>query len=74
MNDGEECIHGLWPLAMCSICNGHEARRQRETAEQPRIFTARFEGQCRKCNLPILIGQTVAWLPDHPTTHEECWT
>jgi len=73
MSDNE-CIHGLGPIAACTICNGRERREAAVNAEQPRTFPARFDGQCPSCNLPIQVGQRIAWLPDRPVTHEECWS
>jgi hypothetical protein len=70
----DECIHGLGPVEACTICNGREKREAAERAERPRTFPAKFEGHCLGCNLPIAVGQIVAWLPDRPTTHEGCWT
>lgn len=70
----EECIHGLGPTEACVICNGREKREAAERAERPRIFAAKYEGQCPACDLPISVGQSIAWLPDHQPTHEGCWT
>lgn len=69
----DECIHGLGPVAACTICNGRARREIAEQAELPRLFAAKFEGQCDNCDLPIMVGQTVAWLPERRATHEGCW-
>lgn len=69
----EECIHGI-PEAFCTYCNGREKREAVARAEQPRTFRASYDGQCPGCNLPIVRGQMVAWLPERQATHEECWS
>ena len=69
----DECIHGLGPVEACVICNGRAKREAAEQAEQPHAFAAKFEGQCDECDLPIYIGQIVAWLPERHATHEGCW-
>lgn len=69
----EECIHGLGPVEACVICNGRAKREAAEEAERPRVFVAKFDGQCDECDLPIHVGQMVAWLPERRATHEECW-
>lgn len=69
----DECIHGLGPVAACTICNGREKREAAESATQPRMFFAKYAGHCHECNLPILNGQVVAWLPERRATHESCW-
>jgi hypothetical protein len=57
------------------ICNGRALADERTEGRpsNPRIFAAKFEGQCPGCNLPIRFGQDVAWAPDYPAMHEECW-
>lgn len=74
MSGEEECIHGLGPVEACVICNGRAKREAAERAEQPRTFPAKFESQCPECDLPIYVGQMVAWLPERRATHAECWT
>ena len=69
----EECIHGLGPVEACTICNGRDKREAAEQAEQPRHFPAKFASQCPECDLPIAVGQIVAWLPEHRATHADCW-
>lgn len=67
----DECIHLLNP-ATCTICNGRE-RREREThTEGRREFPAKYEGQCPTCNLPIRVGDTVAWRTGEPARHARC--
>jgi len=68
----DECIHGLGPVSACTVCNGRDERERTEASERPRVFPAKYAGQCAACNLPITIGQPIAWLPDRPVTHEGC--
>lgn len=56
----DECIHGLGPVAACTICNG---RDKREKADMDRIayhFVAKFDGHCGKCGAPTLAGEDIA--------------
>ncbi len=73
LSDVDECIHGLGSVAACTICNGRDDREAAEQAARPRTFPAKFDSQCAECNLPITVGQLVAWLPDRPATHADCW-
>lgn len=59
--------------AWCTMCNGRDRREEQAAAERPHIFPAKFESHCPECNLPISIGQQVAWLPERPAVHESCW-
>lgn len=73
MNEND-CIHLLDP-ATCTICNGRDERERRNrirTVERPRIFPARFAGDCDACNLPIHVGQPIVWRPDTCPIHETC--
>lgn len=71
MNEDEECIHGLGPIACCTICNGRERREADQ--QQYRTFAAAYAGQCSGCNLPIVVGQTIAWpVGGGPTYHDGC--
>jgi hypothetical protein len=74
VSDLEECIHGLGPVSACTVCNGRQEREAKEHAEIPCNFPAKYESQCPACNLPIVVGQIVAWLPERRATHEGCWT
>jgi hypothetical protein len=52
----DECIHGLGPIAACTICNGRE---RRERAERDRIvarWTALYNGTCAMCGGAISPG------------------
>lgn len=73
MTDDAECIHGLGPIEACVLCNGRAKREAAERTETPRTFHAKFDGHCHECNLPIIVGQLVAWLPEHQATHAACW-
>lgn len=68
MSTDAECIHGL--EHGCTIClrgpTIHEPVRVSFT------FTAKFEGQCRACNLPIYVGERVARLTNEALVHEAC--
>lgn len=71
----DECIHDMDP-DHCSICK-HPSLRRKSTVEYGPVFTARFDGQCRGCNLPIHVGQAVvAGAPPNGLTvhyvHEGC--
>ena len=70
MTDEEDCIHGIWPANVCTICNG--ADRRAETAVEWRTFPAKYPGQCGGCNLPISVGQRIAWQDGSPIYHEGC--
>lgn len=70
----DECIHGLGPVEACTICNGREKREATEQAEQPRTFPAKYDSHCPACDLPIYVGQLIAWHPDRPARHDECWS
>lgn len=70
-NEQVECIHGLLDIT-CTICNGRDKRERAETREAYRTFPAKYDGQCRECNLPISVGQMIAWRPDEPSIHQAC--
>lgn len=70
----DDCVHGLGPIEACVDCNGRAQRERAAAAERPSVFPARHASHCTGCNLPITIGQRIAWLPGHTVTHEDCWT
>lgn len=35
-------------------------------------FAARYEGDCRRCDLPIYLGETIHRLSDDSYVHEGC--
>lgn len=68
-DDLDECHHGLPPEA-CSLCL-HPPRRP-ESDQIEYTFSAKFDGQCPICDLPIYIGQTVSRLmPSTRVVHFE---
>lgn len=71
MDEDDECIHGLGPKSACTICNG--AERRAADQKQWRSFMARYAGQCPGCDLPIAVGQMIAWpVGGGPVYHEGC--
>lgn len=64
------CIHLLEPET-CTMCNGHDAREKAEKDPWKR-FPAKYEGQCRKCHLPIYPRQMVAWREGESAVHDGC--
>lgn len=68
----DECIHGLGPVAACTICNGREKRERAAAAETWTVFRSRYDGQCPECNLPIRAGDWIAWREGATARHEEC--
>lgn len=66
----EECIHGIWPADVCTICNGKD--RAETTEAHWRMFPAKYPGHCHGCDLPISVGQRIAWQEDSPVYHEGC--
>lgn len=73
MDDTEECIHLMDP-ASCTLCNGRAAKERKEAEQAPRTFPAKYEGQCPACDLPIYVGQMVAWREGRRAVHERCWS
>jgi len=67
-----ECIHGLGPVEACVECNGRAARERADQADAWRTFPARYESQCPACDLPIGVGDLIAWKPDAKPIHEGC--
>lgn len=65
----DECIHGLGPVAACTICNGKD---RIETVEPFRTFPAKYEGTCGMCHLPIRIGDLIAWREGEHPIHDGC--
>lgn len=71
--DDDECIHGLGLASACTICNGRDRKREIEDHNDDwREFHAKYEGQCPGCNLPIQVGELVAWKADRPAIHARC--
>ena len=69
----DECIHRLDP-ATCTICNGRYRRERHQVVEWSRPFTARYDGQCDACDLPIHAGEYIVYRADHGRArHLTCW-
>jgi hypothetical protein len=68
----DECIHGLGPIEACTVCNGRDQREAQVDADAWRMFPAKYEGHCAECNLPIRVGDTIAWRPETRPIHEDC--
>lgn len=68
------CSHGDIEAA-CLDCL-HERPAGPATKPEPvevvARFSARFDGQCRGCDLPIHVGQTIARLSNDTYRHQEC--
>lgn len=63
-----ECRHGLDTL-WCLFCK-YPVLPPRATIEA--TFSAKFEGDCRGCNLPISKGQIIHRLSDDSYMHQGC--
>ena len=70
MDEQGECIHGIWPASVCTVCNGKD--RKAETEVHWRTFPAKYAGQCAGCDLPINVGDIIAWQEGQPIYHEGC--
>lgn len=71
-----ECPHFGRPLEFdgeCTLCSGADRKLREQQMETPRTFPARFISQCPECDLPIVVGSAISWLPDRPAVHAECW-
>lgn len=66
----DECPHGMEDPAWCSICKHGPTRNLVATVE--RYFTAKLDGQCPACDLPIMRGQRIAKLTDGNYIHGAC--
>lgn len=55
----------------CLVCQG--PKKEESTEFKWRTMTvARFDGHCRKCNLPIMVGQTIVNDDDESWKHRDC--
>lgn len=43
-----------------------------EDTIEERTFRAKFPGHCHACNLPIAVGQLIAWVPGFKPRHAGC--
>lgn len=67
---GDECPHGL-DARWCSIClHGIPKPEPAPTIEA--TFTARFDGYCQGCHLPVSKGQRIHKLSNDTYRHEGC--
>lgn len=65
-----ECIHGLTE-GTCAICKHGPRRPPRR--EPVATFTARYDGQCPECDLPIHAGiDVVHKMSDDSYIHKDC--
>lgn len=71
MND--LCIHEQY-RPTCTICNGADAKARavEQAPIRPAVFKAKYSGQCPACNLPIFVGDVVAWRQGRPAVHRSC--
>lgn len=65
----DECPHGLdrW----CSICL-HGVSKPDPIPTIEATFRARYDGECRGCDLSISVGQVVHKLSNGTYVHEGC--
>lgn len=70
-----ECEHlgrRIYPTE-CTLCSGAFKKLQKDQARSPRIFPAKWPGQCPGCDLPISIGDMIAWTEGGgPVSHASC--
>ena len=66
------CPHGdyLTPDT-CTICL-HGPGHGRKPPTIVSTFAARYEGECRGCTLPIMVGQVVHGLSNSTYVHQGC--
>jgi len=69
----DECIHGIFPKEMCSICNGNDRKRATEEGAVDYTFTAKFSGVC-SCGNIIEAGDHVGRLINNKIVCEDCIT
>lgn len=69
------CPHGMPTPASCTLCmeDGPVAPPSKnEPVTTLRVLTAKYEGQCDACDLPIIIGQTIRLLSNDQYIHAAC--
>lgn len=69
------CPHGMPKPSTCLTCmeDGPVAPPTAKVRPTPvATFTARFDGQCPGCNLPITPGQVIHCLSDMAYVHQGC--
>lgn len=67
----DECPHGMEDPSWCSICK-HKGDIVVVVDDDEYNFTARFDGHCGECNLPISVGQRCRHLSNGRNVHENC--
>lgn len=65
----DECIHGMEP-DWCATCKHGPERADPVLIEA--TFRARYEGECRGCNLPFGVGAVVHRLSNGGYVHKGC--
>lgn len=68
----DECIHGLGPIAACTICNGREVRERAARDAVVRTWAAKFPGTCRKCGDEFAVDDLIGITADERYVHAEC--
>lgn len=66
----DECIHGMYPVSSCTICNGKDKACKEEP--EVRVFPARYSGTCWDCDHDIEVGDLIQYQEGKPVVHEEC--
>lgn len=59
MANDDECIHGLGPIAACTICNGREKQQRLDRRKVDYQWTARFGGVCACCRDDFIVGELI---------------
>lgn len=70
----QECPHGMGNPKSCFECmeEGNLEPSRRESATTICIFTAKYDGDCRECNLTFSAGSLIAQMSDGSYRHERC--
>lgn len=63
-----ECIHGL-EADWCAACK-HPTPPS--SAPVVATFKARYGGDCRGCEFPIVVGQVICLRSDDSYVHQDC--
>jgi hypothetical protein len=70
----EECVHGL--EYGCTLCSGKASAErkllEREQSMASRPFTAKYDGSCTGCSLPIMAGKSTIVLKRQRAYHSGC--
>lgn len=68
------CPHGMPKPSTCIDCMNEDglgsAPETAVTVEH--VFSAGYDGHCRPCDLPIVVGQSIAAMSDGSYRHEAC--